>query len=371
MRGTYVVGSHHLASTLAEKGHEVVHLSSPISPFHVVRWWSDTRVRERLKSWYKGIITTASGVYEGVPLSVIPGKLNLRFIPSTNLMLRFMLPSIREILRQIGIEELDAVFIDQPSYFNIRRHVSVDKVVYRPTDIYSKIHDLPSLGQVERSILARADGLVATSQPVLEHLSVRMPSTLPTRVISNGVEYDHFRKPAEPPSEYDRIESPRAVYIGAIDERFDWDLIVETAVKRPDIQFVIIGRTSPRTVVGKSPDNVHVLGERPYRTLPGYLQHGCVGLLPTNQHQANEGRSPMKIYEYMASGLEVIAHRTAELERRSSPLMNLYDTPDEFAAQIDKCIQRSGTRASKCRERAREESWETKVDELIGFLEAL
>jgi teichuronic acid biosynthesis glycosyltransferase TuaH len=328
-------------------------------------------VRERFRAWYEGIATTETGAYEGVPLSVIPGKANIRYFPSTNVMMKLMLPSLKDILRRIGMAKLDAVFIDQPSYFNIWRHIPVDKVVYRPTDVYDKIHDLTSLDQVEQIILDRADGLVATSQPVLKHLLAKRPSTPPARVISNGVEYDHFRGSTEPPPEYEHIEKPRAVYVGAIDERFDWDLIVEAALKSPDIQFVLIGRTSPGTAIGRGPDNVHVLGERPYEKLPSYLQHGSVGLLPTNQHEANEGRSPMKVYEYMASGLEVVARRTAELERRTSPPMHLYDTPDEFIRQINSCVRRSGTQSSKCRSRARKESWDTKADEVIGFVKGL
>lgn len=371
MRGAYVVGSHHLANTLADRGHRVAHLSSPISLLHLVRWWTDARVRERFRSWIEGIQQTESGTYEGVPLSVLPGKVNLRFFPETNLMLKGMIPSLRTTLARMGIDEVDAAFIDQPSYLNLQQYLPVKKTVYRPTDVYTVVHDLPAMSRVEQKIIDSADGVVATSQPVLDHLQAEGSLHVPSRVVHNGVEYDHFQPERDLPDEYASIPEPRAVYIGAIDQRFDWDLIVDTARARPDVQFVLIGRESPGTAIGDGPENVHFLGVRPYSHLPGYLQYADVGLLPANEHASNEGRSPMKVYEYMASGLEVVARETDELRCRASPFMHLYNDPGAFPELIDEALRASRDRREQCRREAQTESWEEKADELMRFLDAL
>jgi glycosyltransferase involved in cell wall biosynthesis len=360
-----------LANALAEKGHRVAHLSSPVSILHLARWWTDARARERLRSWLEGIQRTEAGAYEGVPFALLPGRVNLQSAFETNLMLKGMIPSLRTMLCRMGIEEVDVVFIDQPSYFNIQQYVPVKKVVYRPTDVYTVVHDLPAIDRVERKIIDGADGVVATSQPVLDHLQAAGGVGVPSRVIHNGVEYGHFQTEHDEPDEYASIPEPRTVYIGAIDQRFDWELIVRTAQARPDTQFVLIGRESPGTAIGDGPENVHFLGVRPYSDLPGYLQHAHVGLLPANDHTSNEGRSPMKVYEYMAAGLEVVARKTEELQRRSSSCVHLYESPEEFGTLVDEAVQATGDDRERCREQARSESWNEKADELMRFLNTL
>ena len=37
MGGNFVVGSHHLATAFAARGHEVLHVSAPVTPAHLLR----------------------------------------------------------------------------------------------------------------------------------------------------------------------------------------------------------------------------------------------------------------------------------------------------------------------------------------------
>ena len=70
---------------------------------------------------------------------------------------------------------------------------------------------------------------------------------------------------------------------------------------------------------------MRLLGPRPYAEVPAYLQHADVGLLLLSPDPANAGRSPMKLYEYAAAGLPVLARATPELQRRAEPFVALYD----------------------------------------------
>jgi glycosyltransferase involved in cell wall biosynthesis len=100
---------------------------------------------------------------------------------------------------------------------------------------------------------------------------------------------------------------------------------------RPDIEFIIIGGGPDCATIAASPlRNLRLLGPRPYAMLPAYLQHAHAGILPLNDHPANAGRSPMKLYEYAAAGLPVLATRTPELVRRTLPFVRFIDpcTPE-------------------------------------------
>ena len=107
------------------------------------------------------------------------------------------------------------------------------------------------------------------------------------------------------------------------------------AKSRPDIEFVIIGSGSHLARMAATPlSNLRILGARPYAVLPAYLRHAHAGLLPLNDHPANAGRSPMKLYEYAAAGLPVLATRTAELARRGLPFVRFID-PREPEMTLD------------------------------------
>ena len=61
-----------------------------------------------------------------------------------------------------------------------------------------------------------------------------------------------------------------------------------------------------------------------------YLQHADVGLLLLKQIPANAGRSPMKIYEYLAASLPVVSLETDELARRNTPRVFRYRDIDDL-----------------------------------------
>ncbi|HKY01500.1 MAG TPA: glycosyltransferase, partial [Burkholderiales bacterium] len=146
-----------------------------------------------------------------------------------------------------------------------------------------------------------------------------------------------------PPPEYADLPGPRAVYAGALDDRFDFEQM--HALAQLPLQIVLIGPATPNAsgVLGSLP-NVHLLGPRPYRSLPGYLQHAQIGLLPLTRHPANEGRSPMKLFEYGAAGLPVIASATRELKRRALPFVRLAENSESFIEHARELIEAEATR---------------------------
>jgi glycosyltransferase involved in cell wall biosynthesis len=114
---------------------------------------------------------------------------------------------------------------------------------------------------------------------------------------------------------------------------------VRLAAARPDVEFVIIGSgTGVPALVAAAMRNVHLLGPRPYALLPAYLQHARAGLLPLNDHPANAGRSPMKLYEYAAAGIPVLASRTEDLARRAPAFVRFFD-PHDPAATLDSVLR--------------------------------
>ncbi|MDA4892383.1 glycosyltransferase [Streptomyces sp. MS2A] len=339
--GPFRVGSHHYARVLSERGADVVHVSTPISTLH--RLTGRVRASE-LVAVPRRPRRDAHGVLHVVPRTTVPVPLG-----------RFR---VARMLEREGIDGLfDAVLIDQPLLWDESVRSLSRTLVYRPTDLYpgGLKHD------VQRRILEAADAVVATSDEVLRSLGA---PRVPALVLENGVELGRFASPAGE----QRPRSARCVYVGALDDRFDWDQVAAWARQHPDVPFLIAG-PNPRPP-SALPANVEALGAVTYTDVPALLHSARVGLLPLSDDPLNAGRSPMKLYEYLAAGLSVVARETPGIRGRSDLGIETYRDGADAAAALERALAHpSPNRFGE--EGARDQSWERKTDALTLFLETV
>jgi len=338
--GVFVVGSHHLAREFTKNGHRVLHLSTPVTIPHLLRW-GNPRVRFRFKNWINNGCVINKDLIDYVPLSLVPWQLARR-LGEMHLFLT-TIPSIKYCLKRFGFSEVDVLLVDSPSLAGLQKHVKARVMGYRATDLYGEQIGV-DINDIERELALRADFLIGTSVPVMDRLSSLAPSKA-VYLLENGVDYDFFSKPMNPPPEYGEILPPRLVYAGAFDDRFGYAVVTTLADTLPHANVVLIGpypKDASRLLGGRG--NLHLLGPRSYARLPAYFQHADIGLLPLSNHPANDGRSPMKLYEYGASGLPVVASRTIELARRNLDFTRLANSPREFAEQVGRLLENSEER---------------------------
>lgn len=333
--GPFRVGSHHYARALAADGAEVVHLSTPISLAHRL---TGRISREALAAVPRGPHRDG-GVTHLVPRTLLP-------VPYARFSVR------RELERHALPTQFDAIVLDQPLLWNDALRGMTTRLIYRPTDLYPEgiKHTL------QQRILAASDGVIATSTEVLRGLGTL---TIPSIVISNGVDVSHFT--AENPQPRDAV----AVYVGALDNRFDWAQLAAWATQHPTVRFAIAGPSGTPPLPLSA--NVDLLGAVAYDELPALLHSARVGLLPLSDDPLNAGRSPMKLYEYLAAGLAVVTRETPVL--RADPGIGQFTYADAAGAQT--ALQHaldSATPNAAGIERAAAESWGVKVGVLGAFI---
>lgn len=298
----FQVGSHHLTRELALQGHEVLHLSTPISLVHLSRL-REPEVRRRFALALRATrLVGRQASY--VPLTVLPLSLGPMLVGSAAM--RTAIPSVTSQLRRLGFDRADALVVDQPLMAGLQEQVRALVTVYRSTDIVES----PAKTAGERSILASVDGLVTTSTFIMDRLSAMRPD-VPRLVLGNGVEFEHFE------AGHSQTRRSGAIYVGAIDERFDWTSVTAMAEQNPDVGIRLFG-PGP-TAVPALPANVHLEGPLAYADVPHVLHRARVGLLPFKQNPLNQGRSPMKFYEYLAAGLNVVSSLPLSPEQQVAP----------------------------------------------------
>lgn len=111
----------------------------------------------------------------------------------------------------------------------------------------------------------------------------------------------------------DALPRPRVVFTGAVvATKLDVPLLVSLARARPDWSFALVGPVGagdPRTDVSAlaAEPNIHLLGRRAYTELPDVLRGADAGLIPYARNELTDSIFPMKVYEYLAGGLPVVA----------------------------------------------------------------
>lgn len=97
------------------------------------------------------------------------------------------------------------------------------------------------------------------------------------------------------------------VYAGTISRLKGIEYVVGAARLLPEVSFLLVGIISPEFSNAVLSHNVRILGRVEQKELPNILQAADVLLLP---HPKGEySQSPMKLFEYMASGIPIVASR--------------------------------------------------------------
>lgn len=375
-----VVGSHHLAREFAKLGLPVAHMAFPVGLHDLLIPEMVAFGRQRLWAWITAVRTRYGATEPELPLfSICPWGIN-RFLPATlalNLNPSLVtIPSQRWALRRRDITKVGILIIDHPRFAGLERVLAPEIFLYRPTDAYAfEGHkDYRLMRLFEADVIERCDGIVAPARSTINHIADLYPQSVgkPFLVVENGVELENFHRTTIPPAEFRSIPRPRAVYVGSYDARLDAATLFKVAAARPDVSFVLIG-PMPGQERARWTDlrNVYLLGPIRYGSLGGYLQHADVGLLPLNNHPANATRSPMKLYEYAASGLGVVARQTQELQRRNEPFLFLYDDVESFPQQLSRALDFKRSQPHVPLQCATNHSWTCIAGKILEFSASL
>jgi glycosyltransferase involved in cell wall biosynthesis len=180
--------------------------------------------------------------------------------------------------------------------------------------------------------------------------------------IPNGCDVARF-EPRPEPRVWRDIPRPRVVFAGAWNERVDTALVAALAAELPGISFVVVGE-----VRAALPDaaNVHVLGAVGFDELPAHLQAADVGIVPYRPDRFNAASCPLKVYEYLAAGLPVVATAVdtgdlpTDLVRRADGLAAFTRAVAELAGRDVR---------ARCRAVAAANSWDARADALLEELD--
>jgi glycosyltransferase involved in cell wall biosynthesis len=280
-------------------------------------------------------------------------------------LLRFQ---VKRAMHQLGFQRpINWVF--NPAAGLVAGTLGEDILIYYCVDEYTAFSGVATdaLSALEGRLLRRAD-LVLVSAERLLHSKGRINPRI--ALVRHGVDFDHFRRALDPrtevPEEIASLPRPVIGYFGLIAQ--DWidvDLLVHVARRFPDASLVLIGKaTMDLTPLERLP-NVHLLGRRPYATLPSYCKGFDVALIPFPVSEVTLNANPLKAREYLAAGLPVVSTPIPEVEILGQ--CRIGESPEEFADHIASALGSPGPSIHRS-ETMRQHSWQARLLEIDEHL---
>jgi glycosyltransferase involved in cell wall biosynthesis len=208
-------------------------------------------------------------------------------------------------------------------------------------------------------------GVTAVSQQIID----RIAPTGPHAVVPNGIDPGEWlAEPAAPPAWFRDLPGPRAVYVGTIDSRVDVDGVLALAAQHPELSIVLLGPHPVAEFADRlsAAPNVTVHGPVGRRTVVSVLRNAQIGLLAHRRTPLTEAMSPLKVYEYLAAGLPVLATDLPPVRGLGSRVL-LVDEVADFAAVAEVALALGPAEESQRRAFVEANSWASRHEAILDI----
>lgn len=210
------------------------------------------------------------------------------------------------------------LWVDVPYWEPLIKHFEHSLLLYNCMDDYGEFPDLARhgpLAEQERKLIQASDLILTPSQKLYEEKGEHSQSVFR---VPNGVDWRFFSRVLEEelpcPGEMKGLEHPIVLYYGAIGYWFDVELVKHFAGRMERGSIVLLGGVSCDVEALQDVERVHLFGEIDYQRLPSFLQQAHLCFIPFKDNALTQATNPVKVYEYMAAGRNVLSVPLPELQ---------------------------------------------------------
>jgi glycosyltransferase involved in cell wall biosynthesis len=356
---------------LSRKGNRVLFVEQMASWEHFWRY-PDLRRRRRERR-RQGLQEIEPRLWLATPPPLLPGRYYSIGIAGLNAgrVRRW----VRPILRHMNITR-PILWCYKPEQADLVGRLEERAAVYHCIDemtVGTHGRKQQVITKLERDLLRRVDVVFANSRITHEN---KRPFNPHTYHVPSGADVHHFGKALQPgdiDAKVSRLPHPILMFVGNVNEKVDVDLLAHVAQHRPSWSIVLVGQAFPESVslinLERSA-NTCLLGKRPFAALPALLRAADICLLPYVAGDATRYRSPLKLYEYLATGKPIISTPHPEVDEFRH-LVTIVP-PGQFVSGIEKILETDTAQNQQQRlEAAQQHSWEVRVDSMLARLDAV
>jgi hypothetical protein len=241
------------------------------------------------------------------------------------------LESVLNLTKAINAKNI-LFWIYTPEYADLLPRINISHTaVYHATEAYinsglmsfaSKKQSYPYLEKL-KSTINFCSFVIAVSRGVADGIKLDPEITVPVYTITNGCDYSFWSDFESPEKRSDIV-----LYQGGIHRKLDFELIFHIVKDNPLVQFVFCGEDTVETKEDKDLwstirafPNFKFVGKLHPDGVRELSHQAKVGIIPFRKDDWLKDMSfPLKAFEYLASGLEVV----------STPIKALNDFSEQF-----------------------------------------
>lgn len=226
---------------------------------------------------------------------------------------------LKRTMRRLGFGQ-PILWLYRPDMIDMVGRLDEKLVIYHIVDKYTayeaefeSVYDQQrrqSIEEKERAMVRRADLVLVTSKSLLAE---KRRDNANTHWVPNGVDYEAFASASRSaiPADVARLPQPVIGYVGAINEKLDYDLLRQVALADPNRSLILVGPVDLRLDFSGQAKldlpNVHFLGRKPVEDVPRYVAACQVCLMPYKLNEWTAHINPLKLFEYLAAGKPIIS----------------------------------------------------------------
>jgi hypothetical protein len=259
----------------------------------------------------------------------------------------------------LGNASVDVV-VQFPSWRDVATRLKRARIVYDCIDDHARLpHVTTPLEGYERALAQEAELSLATSEALERRLTMlgarnvlRSPNA---GVAPNPDAWPHYRDAA-------------IVYLGAIEEWFDFTLLEAAAQAVPEAEVRVIGACNAALPRGLS-RRIRFMGEMDHASAMRALSHARVGIIPFRRSALIDAVDPVKAYEYLAAGLPVVMTPMGAGHVTDAPGVSVANDAPSFRASVARAYgETQPTDRDALAAWARRETWDARAAAILARL---
>ncbi len=286
---------------------------------------------------------------------------------------KLIVKRIKKVIHSEGIK--DFIFINS---FNIH-YPNVGEMLNPALNAYHCVDPLVSgydtkHGLISEQLLIESSDLVICTSKELFKLKSELHKQ--TYFVPNAADFSHSSKaslagtPILPALA--SIKKPIIGFLGNIEGRMDFDLVISLAKAHVDKSFVFVGPISDfyREKLTNKRDNIHLIDGVPYSEMPQVLKGFDIAIIPFRKDEVSATIFPLKLFEYLGSGKPVISTNfNPDLKEQTDDTVPYCENIECFSMAIDEALANDTEEKKQARLIvAQNNTWDKRAAEFANLL---
>ncbi|MBV9463689.1 MAG: glycosyltransferase [Verrucomicrobiae bacterium] len=257
-------------------------------------------------------------------------------------------------------------------------------LIFELHEIFSENPDIPRrhaerLRAMEDRVFTQAAGLVAITRGLVSALQSRYPDLPPCALAPDGCEPPDFSREPDP-----AVAPADLIYAGSLHPWKGVRTLIQAMAFLPNRKLRVVGGT-PAEVEAlrrlarqwKASARCEWTGVVPYHQVSDHLRRAKIGVVPNHPHAiSTDFTSPLKVFEYLAAGLPVLASDLPSLREvldERVAVMFPAASPRSLAVAAEQLLSDEpglARMSESARDRAQEFTWEKRAERIARFLQS-